>query len=99
MLAVNIKRGVFRAKALGLQPSVFNIASWHRGGIQHPEFILKDDAVRGYAAYVSNGLLDRAAKNLGISLRPDVHRWNKSRDLHQDEFVFVKDCLSKGCSP
>jgi RHS repeat-associated protein len=36
-LAANIYRAILRAQRLGIEPSIFNIATWHKSGIQGEE--------------------------------------------------------------
>jgi hypothetical protein len=41
-LAANILRGIIRAEAKGIEPSVFNLATWHNGGVQTHDEISKN---------------------------------------------------------
>jgi RHS repeat-associated protein len=93
MLAINMKRGILRAFRLRLQPTVFNVAAWHNGGIQHPEFIRDKDDVKGYAAAVAYGFLEDAAKDLRINLPPTAPRWSVA------EAEFIAACKNPRCSP
>jgi hypothetical protein len=75
MLAINLKRGVLRAKAEGLRPSILNVATWHNSGIQHPlELIARGKY--GYGVGIATFFIDRAAKDLGISLPANINRYN-----------------------
>jgi hypothetical protein len=42
LLGVNLRRGIIRAQALGIRPSVFNLATWRGGGVQTPRNILNN---------------------------------------------------------
>jgi hypothetical protein len=93
MLAINLKRGVLRAKAEGLRPSILNLATWHRSGVQHPQLLIRSgEGVYAYGVKIATVIIDRAAKDLGISLPANIDsiRYNIVRgndELDEEQLV------------
>jgi hypothetical protein len=97
MLGANLKRGIIRAKAEGLKPSVLNLSTWHNRGTQHPAELLKRGWY-GYGVAIAMRLLDLAAEDLGISLPAKINRYNRvPGDPQQDEQQLVDKCGPSSC--
>jgi hypothetical protein len=92
LLAANFQRGIIRATNLGLQPSVFNLLSWARGGIQSYDELDRNSS--GGTSYANAHLakIDVAFDVLG--LHGAFHRYNLDVDYHflSDENKLLPQC-------
>lgn len=98
MIGANIERGILRAQHNHIRPSVFNIATWHNGGVQTPETILellnkKGKNTLGYGRFITMTLVDIAARELGIPAPPLNIRYNTISNSRYDESGFFRVAL------
>jgi len=102
LLGANISRGIDRAKAFSLTPSIFNVGNWLWNGVQEPWRFwnaIADGATitstDGKAPGFAEGLamvedIKRAADELGLNPLPPYVDYYRSSDPQKDEQVLVE---------
>lgn len=81
-LAANILRGIERAYMIGINPSIFNIATWSNEGVQHPSNINEKAAKHANRVLRAAGHIASGKCNLGLALPQDIPYYNLDEVQH-----------------
>jgi RHS repeat-associated protein len=88
IMATILEQGIVAASVITVQPTLFNLATWYNGGVQHLDQIeIRGPGVIGYGNFIVRNL-DRAARALGLgdaSFIPTATRYSP------EEEVFIVD--------
>jgi len=87
LLGANINRGIHRARALGIRPSLFNLATWHNRGVQTVDGIRAQGAM-GYGSFIIQHF-PTSANALGLSIPAGIPGYNL------DEAGFIPEIIKE----